>query len=798
MTTPAADIASWIAEETAMRTDNIRAVITLLEDNATVPFIARYRKEATGELDEVQIRTIQERRDYFKELLDRRETVLSTIRDAGKLTPELEAQILATRSRQTLEDLYLPFRPKRRTRATIAKERGLEGLAEAILRQSADAVEDLAAAFINAELEVPDAAAALAGARDIIAERIAEHADVRAFARDHMRQTGVLVVEVAPEHKDTRTKYEQYYDFREPLSSIPSHRFLAIRRGEREEILRTHVEIDGAPVVGVATKHLGMRPASPAAEELQKAATDAWRRLLSASIETDVRVDLKNDSDDGAVRIFANNLRELLMAAPLGGRSVIGIDPGLRTGCKVAVVNDTGAFIENTTLYIARGGAAEEAARRELRALIEKHRPFAIAVGNGTAGRETEDFVRALLKDIERKDIIVVLVNEAGASVYSASDIAREEFPDLDLTVRGAISIARRLQDPLAELVKIDPKSIGVGQYQHDVQQTLLSKKLDEVVESCVNAVGVELNTASAPLLAQVAGIGPTLARRVVDHRRNHGAFPSRKALLDVSGLGPRTFEQCAGFLRVRESAHPLDRSAVHPERYKLVEAIAKDLGVSLESLVGNADLVSKIRVQSYVSADVGEATLRDILKELAKPGRDPRDAFEAPAFREDIREVSDLKPGMILEGVFTNVTAFGAFVDIGVHQDGLVHVSRLADRFVRDPSEVASAGQKTTVKVLDVDYERKRISLSCRLSDAIEGEDAGTTNAPRANDGGRGNAPRSNTSRPNQGRAGGPSSNQGGGRGQQGQARGNNTAGKGKPAEEANTPFAELLRKRG
>lgn len=790
------DIALWIADENAIPTASVRSVMALLQEKATVPFIARYRKEATGELDEVQIRTIQERSEWYRELLDRRETVLKTIREAGKLTPELEAQILATRSRQTLEDLYLPYRPKRRTRATIARERGLEPLAEALLAQGSEAPEALAAKYVNAELEVADVATALAGARDIIAEKVAENADIRAFAREHMRKTGVLAVEVAPEHKDARTKYEQYYDFSEPLATIPSHRFLAIRRGEREEILRTNIEIDGEPVVSTAMQALGVNVRSPSAAELQRAAAEAWRRLLSASIETDVRVDLKSESDEAAVRIFANNLRELLMAAPLGGRSVIGIDPGLRTGCKVAVVNETGAFIENTTLYIARGAASEEASRRELSALIAKHAPFAIAVGNGTAGRETEDFVRALLKDQGIKNIIVVLVNEAGASVYSASDIAREEFPDLDLTVRGAISIARRLQDPLAELVKIDPKSIGVGQYQHDVQQTLLNRKLDEVVESCVNAVGVEVNTASAPLLAQVAGIGPTLARRIVEHRATQGAFLSRKALLDVSGLGPRTFEQCAGFLRVHVSKNPLDRSAVHPERYALVEAIAKDAGVPLDELVGNADRASQIDIRRYLSGDVGEATLRDIIRELSKPGRDPRDAFEAPAFREDIREVSDLKPGMILEGVFTNVTAFGAFVDIGVHQDGLVHVSRLADRFVRDPSEVASAGQRVTVKVLDVDYDRKRISLTCRLDDPLEGEASATPGgaqqrpAKRSNDG-------RDQGRRDQGRR--DNGRRDGVRGGQGGQGGQGARGGQQPRDEAaNTPFAELLKRRG
>lgn len=794
------DIAPWIAEETALRTENIRSVMALLDDNATVPFIARYRKEATGELDEVAIRTIQERAQYFRELIDRRQTVLSTIREQGKLTPELEQRILSTRNRQVLEDLYLPYRPKRRTRASIARERGLEPLATLMLAQGPIAPETAALAYVDADKDVADVQAALAGARDIVAEGIAEDADIRAFARAYVRDRGMLVSEVAPEHKDTRTKYEQYHDFQEPLATIPSHRFLAIRRGEREEILRTRIDIDETPVIQEALLRRNVDKRSLWADELQKAAQDAWKRLLSTSIETDVRVDLKSESDDGAVRIFANNLRELLMAAPLGSRSVIGIDPGLRTGCKVAVVNDTGTFLHNTTLYLSRGAASEEAARKELLALIARYTPFAIAVGNGTGGRETEDFVRGTLKDAGIQDVLVVLVNESGASVYSASDVAREEFPELDLTVRGAISIARRLQDPLAELVKIDPKSIGVGQYQHDVQQTLLTRKLEEVVESCVNAVGVELNTASAPLLAQVAGIGPTLAKRIVEHRNQNGAFASRKAIRDVAGLGPRTFEQCAGFLRVRESANPLDRSAVHPERYKLVETIAKDMGVKIDELVGNAQLADRIQVKDYLKDDVGEATLIDIIAELKKPGRDPRDTFEPPKFREDVREVADLKPGMILEGVVTNVTAFGAFVDIGVHQDGLVHVSRLSERFVRDPSDVAAAGMKLMVKVMDVDHQRKRISLTARLDDPLEGE------APAAGEGRRDNGSRND-------RAGAPQGQRAGGQGprdphQRGQharanssdrAKGGRSNAGGKSANDvgANTPFADLLKRR-
>lgn len=775
------DLSRWIAEETTIARRQVGAVIELLEGNATVPFIARYRKEATGELDEVAIRLIQDRHSYFKELLSRRTTVLSTIEEQGQMTDALRARILATRSRQELEDLYLPFRPKRRTRALIARERGLGGLAELILKQGSENPDHAAAAYLNPENDVPDIETALAGARDIVAERIAENADIRSFAREHLRKTGILHSELAPEHKNQPNKYEQYHEYSEPLRAIPSHRYLAIRRGEREEVLRTQVEVDPTPVLQDALRRFDYKASSPWADTLETAAGDAWRRLLSTSIETDVRVDLKGEADTAAVDIFANNLRELLMAAPLGTRSVIGIDPGLRTGAKVAVLNDTGVFQHTTTLFLARGAASEEAARRELLDLVRNYRPFAIAIGNGTAGRETESFVRQSLKDANIRDVIVVLVNEAGASVYSASDVAREEFPDLDLTIRGAISIARRLQDPLAELVKIDPKSIGVGQYQHDVQQTLLSKKLEEVVESCVNAVGVEVNTASASLLSHVAGIGPTLAKRIVEYRDQHGAFQSRKQLRDVSGLGPRTFEQCAGFLRVRASDNPLDHSAVHPERYALVQSIAKDMKVELQELVGSSQLASQIRIAAYQSDQVGEATLRDIIAELKKPGRDPRDAFEAPQFREDVRTIQDLQQGMILEGVVTNVTAFGAFVDIGVGQDGLVHVSRLSDRFVRDPSEVVAAGQRLKVKVMDVDQPRKRISLTARLDDPLEAEN-GAASAREKRQG-----------RPHERRR--PQGNDRG-RDRRGPARQDSSRGK-PPTDAGNTPFADLLKKR-
>ncbi|AKF11366.1 Tex family protein [Sandaracinus amylolyticus] len=713
------DPVPFISQELNLPPRGVAAVVKLLEENATVPFIARYRKEVTGGLDEVQIRDIQEKRAYILELEERRASILEEIGKQGKLTDDLKKKILACTTKAALEDLYLPYKPKRRTRATIAREKGLEPLALRILAQSADGDPRVEAqAFVSAEKEVADVAAALAGARDIVAEIVAEHADVRALTREAFEKEGILVSEGVPDKIKEPTKFEQYYEWREPIAEIPSHRFLAIRRGEREGILRASIEVDGERVVPRLENVMKVDRGSPWCGEMSAAIADAFKRLLAPSVENDVRVDLKLKSDRSAVDVFADNLRNLLLSAPLGTKSVIGIDPGLRTGCKVAVVDSTGKFLVNDTIYPSQGAAREEDAKRVLLTLVKRHTPFAIAIGNGTAGRETESFVKKTLKEAGITDVVVVPVSESGASVYSASDVAREEFPELDLTVRGAISIARRLQDPLAELVKVDPKSIGVGQYQHDVHQPLLARKLGEVVESCVNHVGVELNTASASLLAYVAGIGGSLAKKIVKHREEKGAFTSRQQVLEVSGLGPRAFEQCAGFLRVHGAANPLDSSAVHPERYALVERIAKDMGVSLAELVGNTDLAKKIDIQKYVGEGVGEPTLRDIVAELGKPGRDPRASFEPPKFRDDVMEITDLKEGMILEGVVTNVTAFGAFVDLGVHQDGLVHVSKLSDRFIKDPSEVVKVGDKLTVKVLEVDLARKRISLSARMHD--------------------------------------------------------------------------------
>ena len=773
---PAFDPVPFIAEEQSFPWAGVAATVKLLAEGATVPFIARYRKEATGGLDEVQIRTIEERRSYLIELDERRRAVVAEIHKQGKLGDALFKKILACATKSELEDLYLPFKPKRRTRAIIARERGLEPLADRIWSQAKDGKpDDEARAFVSLDKEVPDVAAALAGARDICAERIAEDADVRKIVREAYTKEGVIKVQKNEEHANKATKFDMYATFEEPVANIPSHRYLAIRRGEAEGVLRASIDLDGEKLQTPIRARVKLDPKSPWAGELDKAIGDATKRLLLPTVQSDVRVDLKMQADRAAVEVFAANMRDLLLAAPFGTKMVLGIDPGQRTGCKCVVVDDTGKLLENQTFYLVQGAEATERARQTLRALCKKHPIRAVAVGNGTHGRETEAFVKDVLAAEGLTEAFCTPVSEAGASVYSASDVAREEFPDLDLTVRGAISIARRLQDPLAELVKIDPKSIGVGQYQHDVYQGLLAKKLDEVVESCVNLVGVELNTASAPLLARVAGIGASLARKIVSHRNDKGAFKSRKALLDVPGLGPKTFEQCAGFVRVRGGEHPLDASAVHPERYALVERIAGDLGVPVPSLIGDLKTIDRIDVKKYVEGDVGLFTMNDILSELKKPGRDPRAVFEPPKFRDDVRELSDLKPGMELEGVVTNVTAFGAFVDVGVHQDGLVHVSQLADRFVRDPSEVVKVGEKIKVRVLEVDLERKRIALTAK----------------------KGGAPAPGGARPQQQPQGGPP------RG--GQRPGPGPDPRGKPAQGKpqsggegfrNNPFANLLRK--
>jgi uncharacterized protein len=705
-----------LAAELNIAPRQVLAVAKLLFEGSTIPFIARYRKEVTENLDEVQIGKIQERLEYYKDLEDRRGTILDSIGEQGKLTDDLKAKILACTTKTALEDLYLPFKPKRRTRAMIAREKGLDPLAELILQQPLSGQpDDAAKAFIDAAKKVESAEDALSGARDIVAEQVSENAEIRALARQSFAANGFIVSEAVKEATKEPTKFEQYYDFKEKAADIPSHRYLAIRRGENEGVLKRSFLVEADPILKRIAEVMKVNDRSPFAVHLRTAIDDSYKRLISPGVETDVSVDLKMKADRAAVEIFANNLRSLLLAAPLGGRPVIAVDPGIRTGCKVAALDGTGKFLANTTLYLSQGDRGAMEARIDLAKLIAKFQPAAIAVGNGTAGRETEGFIRETLKKANIKNIMVIQVNESGASIYSASEVAREEFPDLDLTVRGAISIGRRLQDPLAELVKIDPKSIGVGQYQHDVHQPLIAQKLEDVVVSCVNHVGVELNTASAFLLARVSGIGNSLAKKIVSHRDKHGAFTSRAGLLKVPSLGPKAFEQAAGFLRLRSGEHPLDASAVHPERYALVEKMAKDLGVALKDLVGNKDLADKIDIRKYVSTDVGEPTLKDIIAELKKPGRDPRETFEAPCFRDDVNTMEDLKPGMELMGIVTNVTAFGAFVDIGVHQDGLVHVSALSDRFINDPAEVVQTGDRIKVWVIDVDLPRKRIALSAK-----------------------------------------------------------------------------------
>jgi uncharacterized protein len=706
-----------IASELGLPEGSVRAVVRLMAEGATVPFIARYRKEATGGLDEVQIRSVGERFEYLTELEARRASVIAEIQAQGKLTPELLGKLQKAETKAELEDLYLPFKPKRRTRGTIAAERGLSPLAELMWAQApGEAPSHAAARFVAPDREVADAAAALAGARDICAERLADDAELRKYLREAYFRDGTLKVAKRGEFQDKPTKFDTYANYEEPVSRVPSHRFLAIRRGEAEEVLYARVLCDMTPHQPYVKSRIPVRGGTPWQTELELCVADALERLLAPQVAAQVRVELKLASDQDAIGVFAQNLRELLLSAPFGARAVLGIDPGQRTGCKCAVVDGTGKLLEHDTIYLVQGDGALERGRQIVKRLCEKHAVAAVAVGNGTHGRETEAFVReSLAGDAALASVLCVSVNEAGASVYSASDAARDEFPELDLTVRGAISIARRLQDPLAELVKIDPKSIGVGQYQHDVQQNALDKKLDEVVESCVNSVGVELNTASAQLLSRVAGIGPSVAKKIVTHRNQHGPFKSRKALLEVAGVGPKTFEQAAGFLRIRGGEHPLDQSAVHPERYALVERMAADLGVPLASVVGSAALLRRLDLAKYRQGDVGDFTLGDILAELDKPGRDPRRVFEPPKFRDDIRTLEDLKPDLVLEGVVTNVAAFGAFVDVGVHQDGLVHVSELADRFVKDPHAVVKVGDKLSVRVLSVDLQRRRISLSAK-----------------------------------------------------------------------------------
>ncbi len=689
------------------------AVMELLDDGGTVPFIARYRKEATGNLDEVQIRAIEEKLMYFRELVDRRETILASIAEQGKLTDELQARIEETLDKSELEDLYLPYKPKRRTKATIAREKGLEPLAAYLLAQQpgADPLAGLAMTFVNTELGVATLEEALEGARHIVAEWISEDADLRKALRQLVFDDGLVVSRKVMDAVDEQEKFRMYYDYREPVKSIPSHRMLAIRRGESENVLYFLIEVEAERALGILRRHV-LRAQGDWTPQLELAIDDAWKRLLNSSIQAEVRLELKRRSDTEAIQVFKDNLYSVLLAPPAGPISVLGIDPGLRTGCKVAVVDETGKLLAHDVLYLHTSKQGNVEAAPRLEALLRKYNVRAIAIGNGTASRETDAFVRGFLRDKGIEDVFSVTVSEAGASVYSASDVARQEFPDLDLTVRGAISIARRLQDPLSELVKVDPKSIGVGQYQHDVDQRQLAESLENVVESCVNRVGVDLNTSSWTLLRHVAGITERTAVNIVSHRNEKGSFRSRMQLLEVPGIGPKTFEQAAGFLRIRNGENPLDMTAVHPESYPVVEQIAESLNTTVREIILQPQLLEKVDARQL---SAGTYTVQDILAELRKPGRDPRDKFVAPSFHEEVREITDVQAGMALEGVVTNVTKFGAFVDIGVHQDGLVHISELSNRFIKDPAEAVKTGQIVKVKVLSVDAKTKRIALSIK-----------------------------------------------------------------------------------
>lgn len=704
-------IAGEVARELSLPQPNVDAALALFDEGNTLPFIARYRKERTGGLDEVQLRRVQERARYLTDLHDRRRSILASIDERGALTEDLRSRIEAATTRQELEDLYLPFRPRRRTRATAARERGLEPLAELVWEGEVDddGAGRAAARFIDADAGVPDVHAALEGARDILAERVAEDAGLRQWVRRRTWAKGTVAAHVRRGKRPLAAAqaYRDYFDHAEPVRSAAPHRVLALRRGDSEGILSWGVEPPEEVLPGVVARIVAR---GSARRELQAAARDSWTRLLRPGIESEIKGELAERADEEAIRIFGLNLENLLLQPPAGERTVLGLDPGFRTGVKAAVVSGIGTVVATDVLHLHRG----EHFREGLRTLVEDHGVELVAVGNGTASRETEQAVR---ESLGSDGPVVVLVNEAGASVYSASELAGRELPEMDVSLRGAVSIARRLQDPLAELVKIDARSIGVGQYQHDVNQTRLAERLDRVVESCVNRVGVEVNTASAPLLSYVAGIGPALAQNILAVREERSGFRTRRELLDVPRLGPGTFEQAAGFLRIRDGAHPLDGSAVHPERYGLVGRMAADHGVDLAGLVGNEEVLGRLEtnLDRYVGGDVGLPTLEDILAELRRPGRDPRDDFRPPAFRDDVREPADLEPGMILQGIVTNVVAFGAFVDLGVHQDGLVHISELADRFVRDAAEVVRVGQPVKVRVLSVDLERGRIGLSMK-----------------------------------------------------------------------------------
>jgi protein Tex len=712
------NIEEQLSRELNINRNQVDGTLQLLKEGDTVPFIARYRKEKTGNLDEIQIRDVWNKYQYYLELEARRDAILKSIREQGKLSPELEKKILSTRNKTELEDLYLPYRPKRETRASRAREAGLEPLARWIftLDDSSSSLKQEAAAYLNPKAGIKTAEQALRGAGDILAEEFSEDAEARKFLRRLAEKEGIFNSSVKSKFKKEKTKFNMYYDYREPVSQIPPHRILAMFRGEREKLLRLKLDIPESTALKHLEKKFILHPGSAAVNFLQDVIQDCYKRLLFPSIENEIRRALMKRAEDESFQVFGDNLESLLMAPPAGRRPVMGIDPGFRTGCKIAVLDHTGKFLEHQTIFPHEPRNQSREAGDIIIHLIKSYKIELIAVGNGTAGRETEAFIRGILNAVSAPaEPVVVMVSEAGASVYSASPAAAAEFPDFDLTVRGAISIGRRLQDPLAELVKIDPKSIGVGQYQHDVDQARLKKKLEEVVESCVNRVGVDVNLASEELLKYVAGLSRKHASALVRRREDKGPFINRNEFLKVPGLGVKAFEQCAGFLRIPGAANPLDNSAVHPERYKLVEHMAEALHQSVTSIIGKPEWVDKIPVDQFRGPETSPATLKDILEELKKPGRDPREKFQYARFSEDVKEISDLYPGMQLEGVVTNVTNFGAFVDIGVHQDGLIHISEIADRFIDDPRKFLRTGQIVTVKVLQIDEDLGRIGLSMR-----------------------------------------------------------------------------------
>jgi uncharacterized protein len=699
-----------IADELSVSEKQVKITIELLDEGGTVPFIARYRKEATGSLDEVQIAAIRDRKQQLEELDKRKEAILKSMIELEKLTPELEKQIIEAETMTILEDIYLPFKPKRKTKASVAKEKGLQGLADFIMIQNSDDLYTEALKYVNADLGVSNAEEALSGARDILAEFMSEQPELRGKMRELFVQAGTFHSKLI-KGKDTEgQKYKDYFDWSEPVKTAPSHRILALRRAEKEIILTLDIEVPEDNAIRIL-EDFYVKGSNPSSMQVQQAALDAFKRLIKPSMETEIRLLTKKQADTEAIRVFADNARQLLLAAPVGQKRIMAIDPGFRTGCKLVCLDNQGQLVDNTNIYPHNGTEAAKESAKTIKFLVDKYSIEAIAIGNGTAGRETETFVKSL----QLTDIVIVMVNESGASIYSASDVAREEFPDKDITVRGAVSIGRRLMDPLAELVKIDPKSIGVGQYQHDVDQNQLQSSLDDTVISCVNSIGVELNTASKQILAYISGLGPQLAQNIVDYRNKNGAFKRRSELRQVPRLGDKAFEQAAGFLRIRNAEHPLDSSAVHPERYALVEQMAKDLDCKVEELMKDEQFRQKIKLQSYVSETIGLPTLNDILRELAKPGLDPREQFETFSFSEGINSINDLHVGMNLPGIITNITAFGAFVDIGVHQDGLVHLSQMADKFIKDPNEVVKVSQKVMVRVTEVDVNRKRIALSMK-----------------------------------------------------------------------------------